>query len=244
MKNLMLITGTTSGVGLSLAQHFSDRFDIIAIGRKSAELQKLSGNNPKITSYTLDLSDHIALAKTLDEIIDKYQYIPYLINNAGVNIKGSCESLSFKDITYSFQVNAISPLMIMQKLLPAMKKNNFGRIVNLTSGAPMNCFPEYAAYSASKGALNAFTVTAAKEYEKYNIKINLMSPGPVRSNMAPVAPMEPTVCHPTADYLISLDENGPTGRFFWLGHEIPLFPDLEGIQWLEGKAHERFRRVI
>jgi NAD(P)-dependent dehydrogenase (short-subunit alcohol dehydrogenase family) len=125
-----------------------------------------------------------------------------------------------------------------------MKRHNFGRIINVTSGAPLNCFPGYGAYSASKGALNAFTVTTALECASYNIRINLMSPGPVRTNMAPDAPMEPSVSHPTADYLLSLDQNGPTGRFFWLGYEIPLFPELEGIEWLEGRADARYQRAF
>jgi 3-oxoacyl-[acyl-carrier protein] reductase len=87
-------------------------------------------------------------------------------------------------------------------------------------------------------------VTAAREYADHDIKINLMSPGPVRSQMAPDAPMDPSVCHPTVDYLLGLDQGGPTGRFFWLGYEIPLFPDLEGIHWLEGRADPRFRSVL
>ena len=102
------------------------------------------------------------------------------------------------------------------------------------SGVPLNCAPGYGAYSASKAALNVFTVSAARECASCNIKINLMSPGPVRSGMAPDAPLDPSVCHPTADYLLELGADGPTGRFFWLGREIPLFPDLSGVCWLEG----------
>ena len=76
------------------------------------------------------------------------------------------------------------------------------------------------------------------------MRINLMSPGPVQTEMAPHATMDPSACHPTVDYLLGVDENGPTGRFFWLGYEIPLFPNLEGIDWLAGKADSRFKQVI
>jgi NAD(P)-dependent dehydrogenase (short-subunit alcohol dehydrogenase family) len=134
--------------------------------------------------------------------------------------------------------------MIMRRLLPAMKERGFGRIINMTSGAPLNCFPGYSAYSASKGALNAFTVTAARECSDLNIKINLMSPGPVKTKMAPNGPLDPSVCHPTVEYLLSVGENGPTGRFFWLGYEIPLFPSLDGIEWLEGRADERYHKAF
>jgi NAD(P)-dependent dehydrogenase (short-subunit alcohol dehydrogenase family) len=144
----------------------------------------------------------------------------------------------------SLEVNAMAPLRIMQCFLSSMMDADFGRIINVTSGAPLNCFPEYAAYSASKATLNAITVTAAREHEDQNIKINLMSPGPVRTEMAPEAPMNPSVCHPTLDYLLSLPADGPTGRFFWLGYEIPLVPDLEGVEWLEGKAGAQYERVL
>ena len=125
-----------------------------------------------------------------------------------------------------------------------MKKNNFGRIINLTSGAPLNCITGFGIYSASKGALNALTVTAAREYSKYNIKINLMSPGPVRTEMTPDAPMHISVCYPTVDYLLNLDESGPTGKFFWLGYEVPLFPDLEGVEWLKGIGNSKLNKIL
>ena len=180
----------------------------------------------------------------LDTIVAQHESIAYVINNAGVNVAGTLEELEDADVQRSLQVNAISPALIMRRLLPQMKAHDFGRVINMTSGAPLNCFPGYSAYSASKGALNAFTVTAARECAEYNIKINLMSPGPVKTNMAPNGPLDPSVCHPTVDYLLSLDADGPTGRFFWLGYEIPLFPILEGIEWLEGRADERYRRAF
>lgn len=244
MNSVILITGASSGVGLSLAHHLSVRFRVIAVARNVERLRDEFQNNANVTYYKMDLSDPDSVEKIINMILEEYKYIPYLINNAGVNIKGSVEKLEKKEIIHSLQVNAISPFMILRKLLPGMKENNFGRVINVTSGAPLNCFPEFAAYSGSKGTLNAFTITAAKECSNYNIKINLMSPGPVRTQMAPDAPMDPSACHPTVDYLLGLGENGPTGRFFWLGYEIPLFPNLEGIDWLEGRADERFKRVF
>jgi 3-oxoacyl-[acyl-carrier protein] reductase len=243
-NSLLMITGATSGVGLSLARYLCRRFLILAIARNPERLKEEFDGKTGVIPVKMDLSDPEEVVKRMEELVARYSHIPFLINNAGVNIKAALGELSLAGVQESIQVNAISPTLILQKILPGMKEKNFGRVINVTSGAPFNCFPEYGAYSASKGALNAFTVTAAREYAKDNIKINLMSPGPVRSQMAPNAPMDPSVCHPTVDYLLDLDENGPTGRFFWLGYEIPLFPDLEGIQWLEGKAGERFRRVF
>src|SRR5690606_31512115 len=145
---------------------------------------------------------------------------------------------------FSLQVNCVTPLTIMLILFLSMSASVFDFVINITSVAPVNCIQRYAAYTASKASLNAVAVTSARYNEGQNIKINLMSPGPVRSNMAPNAPMVAVVCHPTVDYLLSLPADGPTGRFFWLGYEIPLFPNLDGVQWLEGKAADNFRRVL
>ncbi|KAB0668526.1 SDR family oxidoreductase [Oryzomonas sagensis] len=244
MNDTVLITGVSSGVGLSLTEYLSRKYHVLAVARQGQAIQDAFRHNRNVTTYCIDLAKPEELESGLGHILENHPYIPYVINNAGVNRGGTFDSLDMDDVMRSFRVNCFAPLYILKKTIPAMKAHNFGRVINVTSGAPLNCFPGYGAYSSSKGALNAFTVTAAKECNDYNIKINLMSPGPVRSNMAPDAPMPPSVCHPTVDYLLSLDENGPSGRFFWLGYEIPLFPELEGISWLEGKADERYRRVL
>lgn len=243
--DVLLITGASSGVGLSLAHHLAGRFHVLAAARNLPKLEAEFGDNPNVTVYQVDLADPTSVTGFIDRVLDEHDFIGYVINNAGVNVGPMpIDELDERDVLGSLHVNAVSPATIMGRLLPAMKHRNFGRVINMTSGAPLNCFPGYGAYSASKGALNAFTVTAARECVDFNIKINLMSPGPVRTNMAPDAPMDPPVCHPTADYLLSLDEYGPTGRFFWLGYEIPLFPDLSGIEWLEGRADDRHKRVF
>lgn len=244
-SEILLITGASSGVGLSLAHHLAGRFHVLAAARSIDRLDFEFGSNPEVTVYEVDLAERDSLARFLDRVTTEYGHIGYVINNAGTSV-GSVflDELEESDILRSLQVNAISPTVIMKHMLPAMKSYNFGRVINVTSGAPLNCYPGYSAYSASKAALNAFTVTAARECADYNIKINLMSPGPVRTNMAPDAPMEPSACHPTADYLLALGEDGPTGRFFWLGYEIPLTPDLAGIEWLEGRADDRFQKAF
>jgi 3-oxoacyl-[acyl-carrier protein] reductase len=243
-NDVVLITGASSGVGLSLTHHLAGRFHVLAAARSLEKLEAEFGGNPDVTVYGLDLADPESASSVLDAMLTDRGFIAYVINNAGENVAAALEELDEADMLRSVQVNAISPAMIMRRLLPQMKARDFGRIINMTSGAPLNCFPGYSAYSASKGALNAFTVTAARECESYNIKINLMSPGPVRTKMAPNGRLNPSVCHPTVDFLLSLDADGPTGRFFWLGYEIPLFPDLEGIEWLEGRADERYRRAF
>jgi len=244
MNKRLLITGTTSGVGLSLTEYLSQRFEVIALGRNETRLAERFAERTGVRTYTADLNDAERTDAVVGEIVQQHGPIGYLINNAGLMTRSALNDLPRDRLVESLQVNAIAAWQIMRLVLPGMVSEDFGRVINLTSGAPLNCFPEFAAYSASKAALNAITVTAAREYENHNIRINLMSPGPVRSNMAPDAAMDPSVCHPTVDYLLDMPPDGPTGRFFWLGHEIPLFPDLEGVDWLGGTATDRFKRIL
>lgn len=243
MQNL-LITGASSGVGLSLALHFSEKYHVIGLARRLDKMKDAFQGKKNITAIEADLSASQNLEKVLKTVSDNHGPISHLINNAGIMVKDSLQDLPLDQFQKSFLVNTFAPFQVTRYFLPSMIKNNFGRIINITSGAPINCFPNFAAYSASKAALNALTETCAKEVSGYNIKVNLMSPGPVRTEMAPDAPMEPEVCHPTVDYLISLDEKGPTGKFFWLGYEIPLHANLDGIDWLKGKPAPGMRKTL
>lgn len=243
--NNILITGTSSGVGKALAIYLSKRFNVIALSRRKEQMLNNFQGFDNIDSYEIDIVDSKMLDITLEMIKNKHGEISYIINNAGILINKKLTELDFKkSLDYSLKLNALAPLQIINFFLADMKKNNFGRIINLTSGAPLNCFPSFGAYSSSKAVLNSLTVTLAKELEEYNIKINLMSPGPVKSEMAPDAPMEVAVCFDTVDYLLDLKENGSSGEFFWLGYKVPLFPDLKGVKWLEGIGNEKLERVL
>ena len=242
-KQSLLITGASSGVGRSLANFFKGRYHLVLGARRISRLNKYFGNRNDISIYKLDLSEEESVKLFCNNVLNEHGNISNLINNAGVNIRGRLENISISEIKYSLKVNSLGPLYLMNYFLEGMRNENYGRIINVTSGAPLNCFPEFGAYSASKSFLNAVTVTAAKEHSNFNIKINLMSPGPVRSEMSPNSDLDPEVCHPMTNYLLNLDESGSTGRFFWLKYEVPLFPDLEGVKWIEGKGNDKLKEI-
>ena len=244
MRQPVLVTGATGGVGAAACRHLADRYLVLATGRDAGALAALRERVPGLRTYTADLAHPEQVEQLLDSVVADHGFVPYLVNNAGVMLRQPVAELPAAAFETSLQVNALAPFRAMRRLLPAMVRHNFGRIVNITSGAPLNCVAGFSAYSASKAALNALTVTAAREHAVQDIRINLMSPGPVRSGMAPSAPMDPAVCLPTLDHLLTLAADGPTGRFFWLGRELPLFPDLEGVRWLEGDAPDRFPVVV
>ncbi|HAM84988.1 MAG TPA: NAD(P)-dependent oxidoreductase [Butyricimonas sp.] len=243
MKNkLILVTGGSSGVGKAIVNYLSRENKVVTLARRYERLKSLYSCNKNVFYYQADLYDLTNLNEVLQKIDQEHGEIAYIVNCAGAMQAGKLEQLSPEELCSSITLNAFAAIEIVKHYLTGMQRNNFGRVINLTSGAPLNCFPGYAAYSASKAVLNSLTVTLAKEMKEFDIKINLMSPGPVKSEMAPDAPMEPEVCLPTLNYL--LKDCTETGGFFWLGYQIPLFPDLGDIDWLGGKGSDKLKRIF
>lgn len=238
----ILITGCSSGVGKMLATELSKYNKVIAIARRLERLKEYFGDNSNISPYRCDVSDLNNLNDTLSKIDDKFSQVDVIINCAGIMTSGDIENIQLSDIQYSINVNALAPLEIVKHFLPSMKKVGYGRIINFTSGAPLNNFAGYAAYSSSKAILNSWTITLGYELKGTDVIINLMSPGPVRSEMAPNAELDPQICLPTVLYL--LDECTTSGGFYWLGYKVPLKPDLEGVDWLHGIGNEKLTKVL
>ena len=109
------------------------------------------------------------------------------------------------------------------------KLNVFAPAISFLKQA--NCAETFFAYSSSKAALNTLTKTASKELNKYNIKINTMSPGPCKTEMFPKNKLSTKLSIPTVKYLSSLPKNGPSGEFYWFMKKINIIPDLSYINW-------------
>jgi len=240
-KNI-LITGGSSGVGCLLVKELSKNNNVITLARRIDKLNQLFGDNPNVKTFKADLADLTDLNNVLHEIDKEVNGFDCIVNCAGVMTSGSIDNLTISDYTRSLNVNAISPLIIVKHYLHYMKNNNFGRIINFTSGAPLNCFANYSAYSASKAFLNSWTVTLGRELKDYNIKINIMSPGPVKTEMAPNATLPAEICLPTFFYLLDTVET--SSSFYWLGYKVPLSPDLEGVDWLHGIGNEKLTKIL
>lgn len=244
-KPYLLITGASSGVGNALAHYLSQRFHILALARRKKKMQESFGKNANVEIIESNLASLTDLKHTLDSITQRYNEVLYIINCAGTNQPQTpLESLNMQDLDYALTLNAKAPMMIINHFLPIMKKRNFGRIINVTSGAPLNCAENFGIYSGSKALLNTLSVTLSKELKDTNIKLNLLSPGPVRSEMSPNATLEPNICFDMVDYLLNIDKSSVGGGFYWIKWRVPLFPDLEGVQWLQGIGNHKLERIL
>ncbi len=179
----VIISGASSGLGFNLAKKLSKDHYIICFARKHNILKKYFSNNKNVETYKVDLSNFKNLEKFLKKITKKHPDIAILINNAAQMYIKEIDKINTNKLIEIYNVNALSPIIMMKYFLNIMKKNNFGRIVNITSGAPLNCFGGFSLYTSTKGSLNLATITASREIGKKNITINLVSPGTIKTNM-------------------------------------------------------------
>ncbi|MFC1566317.1 SDR family NAD(P)-dependent oxidoreductase [bacterium] len=157
-----LITGASRGIGLAISKKFkAEGYDIITPTR--SELNLLS-----------------------DESIDNYcksLNVDILINNAGINPVAEIAEVSDNDLADTIKVNLTSPIKLIKAVIPQMKKNKFGRIVNISSIWSKVSKPGRVSYSATKGAINAITRTLALELGSDNILVNAVAPGYVNTEL-------------------------------------------------------------
>ena len=182
-NKLLLITGATSGVGLSLARYLSGRYRVIAVGRDAARLEKEFGGNPKVSPFKMNLANPEEVEKGMKELIGRFGPIPYLINNAGINLRKGITEFTLEEWNAVMTTNVTGAFLMCRSFVPYMKGRGYGRILNLASTMSHVSLPGRTAYSASKAALLGFTKSLALELAPEAITVNGISPGPFATEL-------------------------------------------------------------
>ena len=180
MKNV-IITGTSSGIGLELVKIFSkEDFKVISLSRSDLSFKPLN----RVRHINFDITDEKSVDNLIDIIQNEYKNIDILINNAGKLINKPFKNISRDDLYSVFDVNVFGVFNLIQKLLPFFKKNS--HVVNISSVGGLvgsSKFPGLTAYSSSKGALNILTEVLAEEFAESGPKFNSLSLGSVNTPM-------------------------------------------------------------
>lgn len=230
-KKVILITGASSGLGKTIAKNLSlENFQIVVCARNLALLKKVYKKNKNVFFSKVDVSSEKQIKKFIKNILKKFGKIDVLVNNAGEVFNCKFESIKSKQLDKLFKTNLYAPIFFIRECLPTMKRQNFGRIINISSGGSVNCANSYSAYSASKAALNTIAKSLKNELNGYNIKVNTLSPGPCKTKMFPKNKLSTSLSIPTIKYLINLKKNGPSGNFYWFMKKIKIIPELK-INW-------------
>lgn len=223
-----LVSGANRGIGREISRQLARQGIMVAMGcrdlakgKEAADDLRSEGLEPAVVA--LDVTQANSVNNAVGEVMKLFGRIDILVNNAAIMHDGASSSIKgVSDIPaqlvmQTFETNVVGPLLLTQAVLPHMRKQGYGRIVNLSSGLGQleEMGTGHTAYRISKTALNALTRNTAAELGQVNIKVNSMCPGWVRTDMGgPNALLPVEKGAETAIWLATLDEDGPTGGYF------------------------------
>jgi NAD(P)-dependent dehydrogenase (short-subunit alcohol dehydrogenase family) len=239
IMRVALITGANRGIGFEIARQLALKKLTVLIGARSDERgieaqNKLADQGLDVHFIRVDVTDPLSLEAAVGRIKDEFKRLDVLVNNAGIQIDGETRLLELGLTLFqnTLETNAFGPLLLSQACVPIMKKNDYGRIVNISSSmgsltdiaGPDSSYAEVQApaYRLSKTLLNGITVLLAKELRGTNILVNSACPGWVQTEMGgDRAPLSPEQGAATPVWLATLPDDGPTGGFFREQQPVP-----------------------
>ena len=226
-----LVTGGNRGIGLAICDGLADRGLHVVMGSRdesngeeaAAPIRERGGS---VRVEQLDVVETASIEACAERLAADDVTVDVLVNNAGVYPEGDALATSIDQLDQAWTVNTRGPWLMVKAFVPDMVDRGYGRVVNVSSGS--GSFGEgmdtnHAAYSASKAALNALTMTLDNTLpEGPDVKVNSMGPGWVHTRMGgESAPRTPEEGADTALWLATLPENGPSGGFFRDREQIP-----------------------
>ncbi|MFQ7234596.1 MAG: SDR family NAD(P)-dependent oxidoreductase [Enterococcus hulanensis] len=184
MKKVVLITGASNGMGFEAAKLFAEKgYSVVAGARR---MEKIPADK-NISAVKLDVSDVSSNEAFVQFALQKFGRIDVLINNAGYGEYGPTEEISYSNALYQFKVNYFAAVNLAQLVLPTMRKQHSGRIVNISSTGGNGYVPLGAHYHASKAALQQWSDVLDTEVSQFGIRSVIVQPGGTQSAWSEIA---------------------------------------------------------
>lgn len=180
MSKVVLITGGSSGIGKSIGEFLHAKGFVVYGTSRNPE--KVS--NSVFPLVALDVRNADSIKTAVNKVIETSGRLDIVINNAGVGITGPLEEIPIEEIKNNFETNFFGPIEVMKAVLPQMRKQKSGLIINITSIAAYMGLPYRSVYSASKGALELITEALRMEVKQFGIEITNVAPGDFATNIA------------------------------------------------------------
>lgn len=174
---VMIVTGASSGIGVATARLAAAQgARVVLAARRTDRITALAAELPGALAVTTDLRDPAQIERMAQATLDRYGRIDILVNNAGQGLHVPVDAVLLDDLRAVVELNVYAPLLAMQAVLPAMRAQGGGVIVNVSSGTSRMVLPGVSAYSATKAALNMLSQVARREWARDGIVVSLVYP--------------------------------------------------------------------
>lgn len=180
---VVLVTGCSTGIGRATAIRLADDGMIVyATARRSADIAELEALGCR--TLVLDVNSESSMTAAVEHVISEQGRVDSLVNNAGYSLSGAIEDLPLDKIRQQFDTNVFGLIYMCQLVLPAMRKQGWGRIVNIGSMGGRLTFPGGGAYHATKYAVEAISDALRFEVKDFGVDVVLVEPGLIRTDFA------------------------------------------------------------
>lgn len=174
---VMVITGASSGIGAATARLAHDHgAHVVISARRRDRLTALAGELPGAVAVPADVTDEAQLERLVSTALERHGRIDVLVNNAGQGLHVPLDEVELDAFRDVLALNLVAPLRAMQLVLPHMRAQGRGAIVNVSSGTTRMTLPGVGAYSASKTALNQLSATARAEWAPFGVVVSVVLP--------------------------------------------------------------------
>lgn len=180
-RKTVLITGTSSGIGKAAVKHFASRGWNVAATMRSPDKESELNNLPNVKLYKLDVTDGSSIDAAFVGAITDFGRIDVLVNNAGFGVDGVFEAMSDEVIRNQFETNVFGLMRATRAMIPIMRKQGGGTIIQVASMGGRLTFPLFSIYHGTKWAVEGFTESLQYELRPFNIKVRLIEPGAIKT---------------------------------------------------------------
>ena len=189
-ENTAVVTGSSTGIGfetsLLLSRSGFYTYATMRDTNKRQIIEKIANKeNLPLEVLCLNVDNCLSVKKTIQKILDKSKQIDILVNNAGYGLFGALEDISIGAIKKQFETNLFGAVRTIKEILPIMRKQRNGIIINVSSISGIVGFPAQSVYVSTKFALEGLSEAISYELEQYGIKVILIEPGVINTNFAP-----------------------------------------------------------
>jgi NAD(P)-dependent dehydrogenase (short-subunit alcohol dehydrogenase family) len=210
-QKVAVITGSSSGIGLESAlilgrNGYNTYATMRSLDKDTSIKAVVQNEGLPIRVVQLDVTDDTSVKNAIDHIISEAGQIDLLVNNAGYGLVGALEDLAIEELKSQYETNLFGLIRVTQAVLPTMRKQRSGRIINISSGAGIFGYPGGSAYVSTKFAVEGLSESIAYELEPFGIKVILIEPGFVKTNFAHAMVVAKKAQDPASPYSVMMQK--------------------------------------